>query len=138
MGSGPDDAGLELLRAAARQRLAAGQGELDPGTGCHFGGRPAAGRRVPDGLLLDALPRACDVLGFGLGRGGDEAFRYPVLARIIESASKLDSLRVLEEAGTTVTWRRALLVTNLTVSMEPSLERCDTCRPTVVLGSIYS
>ena len=70
-----------------------------------MGGRPAAGRRVPDGLLLDALPRACDVLD--LGRGGDEAFRDPVLARIIESASKLDSLRVLEEAGTTVPWRPA-------------------------------
>ena len=73
-------------------------------------------RRVPDGLLLDALPRACDVLGLGLGRGGDEAFRYPVLARIIESASKLDSLRVLEEAGTTVTWW-LLLVTNLNVAL---------------------
>ena len=34
-------------------------------------------------------------------------FHYPVLARIIESAIKLDSLRVLEEAGTTVTWRPA-------------------------------
>jgi hypothetical protein len=31
IGSGPDDAGLELLKAAARERLAAGQGELDPG-----------------------------------------------------------------------------------------------------------
>ena len=31
IGSGPDDAGLELLKAAARQRLAAGQGELDSG-----------------------------------------------------------------------------------------------------------
>ena len=31
--------------------------------------------------------------------GGDEVFRQLVLARIIEPVSKLDSLRVLEEAG---------------------------------------
>jgi hypothetical protein len=31
-------------------------------------------------------------------------FRHLVLARIIESASKLDSLRILEEAGSP--WRR--------------------------------
>jgi hypothetical protein len=31
--------------------------------------------------------------------GGDEVFRQLVLARIIEPASKLDSIRVLEEAG---------------------------------------
>ena len=33
IGSAHDDLELELLKAAARQRLAAGQGELDPGTG---------------------------------------------------------------------------------------------------------
>ena len=31
LGSAHDDAGVELLKAAARQRLAAGQGELDLG-----------------------------------------------------------------------------------------------------------
>jgi hypothetical protein len=39
------------------------------------------------------------VLGFGRAAGGDEVFRDLVLARIIEPVSKLDSLRVLEEAG---------------------------------------
>jgi hypothetical protein len=39
------------------------------------------------------------VLGFGQASGGDEVFRGLVLARIIEPVSKLDSLRVLEEAG---------------------------------------
>jgi hypothetical protein len=50
------------------------------------------------GHLLDALGRACRVLGLDRAAGGDEVFR-DLLARIIESASKLDSLRVLEEAG---------------------------------------
>jgi hypothetical protein len=40
-----------------------------------------------------------DVLGLGLAAGSDEVYRQLVLARIIEPASKLDSLRVLEEAG---------------------------------------
>jgi succinate dehydrogenase flavin-adding protein (antitoxin of CptAB toxin-antitoxin module) len=31
LGSAHSDAGVELLKAAARQRLAAGQAELDPG-----------------------------------------------------------------------------------------------------------
>jgi hypothetical protein len=41
------------------------------------------------------------VLGFEDAAGGDEVFRHLVLARIIEPVSKLDSLRVLEEAGVT-------------------------------------
>jgi hypothetical protein len=51
------------------------------------------------GHLLDALGRAYDVLAFGRAAAGDEMFRQLMLARIIEPASKLDSLRVLEEAG---------------------------------------
>ena len=39
------------------------------------------------------------MLGFDQAAGGDEAFRQLVLARIIEPVSKLDSARVLEEAG---------------------------------------
>jgi hypothetical protein len=42
---------------------------------------------------------AYDVLGSGRATAGDEMFRQLVLARIIEPASKLDSLRVLKEAG---------------------------------------
>ena len=38
-------------------------------------------------------------LGFPQATGHDEVFRQLVLARIIEPVSKLDSLRVLEEAG---------------------------------------
>jgi hypothetical protein len=100
IGSAHDDGELELLRAAARQRLAAGQGVLGLGPG--FGGGdggplPITSSRMSH--LLDALGRGYDVLGFSRAAGGDEVFRHLVLARIIEPASKLDSLRVLEEAG---------------------------------------
>jgi Transposase DDE domain len=100
IGSAHDDAELELLKAVARQRLAAGQGVL--GLGLGFGGGeggplPITSSRM--GHLLDALARGYEVLGFGAAAGGDEVFRQLVLARIIEPVSKLDSLRVLEEAG---------------------------------------
>lgn len=39
------------------------------------------------------------MLGLDGAAGGDEVFWQLVLARVIEPASKLDSLRVLEEAG---------------------------------------
>ena len=51
------------------------------------------------GCLLDALWHAYDVLGFTAAVGGDEVFFQLVAARIIEPVSKLDSLRVLGEAG---------------------------------------
>jgi len=99
LGSAHDDAELALLKAAARQRLAAGQGELDLGlaVGAPGGPLPITSSRM--GYLLDALSRAYDVLGFGRAAGGDEVFRQLVLARIIEPTSKLDAPRVLEEAG---------------------------------------
>jgi len=57
IGSAHDDAELELLKAVARQRLAAGQGVLDLGPG--FGG----GRRrgAADQVLADGLPARCPV-----------------------------------------------------------------------------
>jgi hypothetical protein len=100
IGSAHDDAGLEVLKAVARQRLAAGQGVLDLGPGYGSGGGgplPITSSRM--GHLLDGLARGYGVLGFGRATGGDEVFRDLVLARIIEPVSKLDSLRVLEEAG---------------------------------------
>jgi len=99
LGSAHDDAGVELLKAAARQKLAAGQGELDLGldTGSPGGPLPITSSRM--GCLLDALSRGYDVLGFVQATDGDEVFRDLVLARVIEPVSKLDSLRVLEEAG---------------------------------------
>ena len=100
IGSAHDDAQLELLKAAAKQRLAAGQEELDLGldAGADRGGPlPITSSRM--GQLWDALSRAYEVLGFDAATDADEVFRALVLARIIEPTSKLDSLRVLEEAG---------------------------------------
>ena len=98
LGSAHDDGELEALKAAARQRLAAGQGELDLGLPAGASGPlEIASSRM--GYLWDALCRAYDVLGFAQATGGDEVFRQLVLARIIEPTSKQDSLRVLEEAG---------------------------------------
>jgi hypothetical protein len=95
-----DDVELELLKTVARQRFAAGQGELDVG----LDAPPDAGGPLPItasrmGHLWDALSRAYDRLGFADAADGDKVFRRLVLARIIEPISKLDSLRVLEEVG---------------------------------------
>jgi hypothetical protein len=105
IGSAHDDAEVELLKAVARQRLAAGQGVLDLGLEVTDPGRNAAGggplpitaSRME--CLLDALERGWRVLGLEQAAAGDKVFRDLVLARIIEPVSKLDSLRVLEEAG---------------------------------------
>jgi hypothetical protein len=99
LGSAHTAAEVELLKAAARQKLAAGQGELDLGldAGAPGGPLPITSSRM--GCLLDALAHAYDVLGFPAAAGGDEVFFQLAAARVIEPVSKLDSLRVLEEAG---------------------------------------
>ncbi|HEX5200921.1 MAG TPA: IS1634 family transposase, partial [Actinoplanes sp.] len=102
IGSAHDEARLELLKAAARQRLAAGQGELDlgmaPGAAPDRGGPlPITSSRMAH--LWDALSAAFDVLGFDAATGNDDVFRQLVLARIIEPTSKVDAARVLEEVG---------------------------------------
>jgi Transposase DDE domain len=103
IGSAHDDAELEVLKAVARQRLAAGQGELDlglaPAEPAGRGGGPLPITSSRMGHLWDALMHAYRVLGFDRATGGDEVFRHLVVARIIEPTSKLDSLRVLDEVG---------------------------------------
>ena len=100
LGSAHDDRELEALKAAAQQRIAAGQGELDLGLEPASGGPlPITSSRMSH--LVDSLERAYRVLGLEDAAGGDEVFRQLVLARIIEPTSKLDSLRVLDEAGVT-------------------------------------
>lgn len=106
IGSAHTDVALEALKAVARQRLAAGQPELDlgldlagPQVGSGAGGGPLAITSSRMGHLWDALGHAFEVLGFAEATGGDEVFRALVLARIIEPVSKLDSLRVIEEVG---------------------------------------
>ncbi|WUI10388.1 IS1634 family transposase [Micromonospora sp. NBC_00421] len=101
IGSAHTDADLELLKAVAQQRMAAGQGELDlrlPDSPAN-GGAPLPITSSRMGHLLDALCRGFEVLGFGAATGRDEVFAALVVARIIEPTSKLDSLRVLSEAG---------------------------------------
>jgi len=99
LGSAHDEAELEALKAAAQQRIAAGQLELGLGLGSAgpSGPLPITSSRMSH--LVDAVERGYRVLGFEDAAGGDEVFRHLVLARIIEPVSKLDSLRVLEEAG---------------------------------------
>jgi len=105
LGSAHDDVEVELLKAVARQRLAAGQGELDLGLeatepakrGRGGGPLPITSSRM--GHLVEGLEHAYRVLGFEDATGSDEVFRQLAIARIIEPVSKLDSLRVLEEAG---------------------------------------
>ena len=99
VGSAHDEEELAALKAAARQRLAAGQPELDLGLGTAEGSGPLEITASRMGHLWDALSRAYDALGFDEASQGDEVFRQLVAARIIEPTSKQDSLRVLEEAG---------------------------------------
>jgi hypothetical protein len=54
------------------------------------------------------LSRSYVVLGFERATGGDEVLRQLVLARIIEPASKLDSLRVLDQTGVAAASYRTL------------------------------
>jgi Transposase DDE domain len=98
IGSAHDEVELEVLKAVARQRLAAGQAELDLGLESAAGGPlPILGSRMA--TLVGALEHGYRVLGLEQAAGGDEVFAQLVLARIIEPTSKLDSARVLAEAG---------------------------------------
>jgi len=79
------------LKAAARQRLAGGQAQLDLGLDAAATATAAAGSSGPleiassrMGHLWDGLSSAYDALGFARAVGGDEVFRQLVLARIIE------------------------------------------------------
>jgi hypothetical protein len=99
LGSAYDDAQLELLKASAGSGWQPGMASLTwAGTLAHRAARCRSPRRGW-GCVLDALLRGYDVLGFGEASGGDMVFRDLVLARIIEPASKLASVRVLEEAA---------------------------------------
>jgi Transposase DDE domain len=99
LGSAHDEAGVAALKAAATQRLAAGQAQLDLGLAARSESDPLPITSSKAAQLWDALCCAYEVLGFEEAAGGDEAFRQLVLARIIEPTSKADSLRVIEEAG---------------------------------------
>jgi hypothetical protein len=99
LGSAHDEAGIAALKAAAAQRLAAGQAELDLGLAERSAAEPLPITSSKSALLWEALCAAYARLGFDGAAGGDEVFQQLVLARIIEPTSKADSLRVIEETG---------------------------------------
>jgi hypothetical protein len=106
LGSAHDEAGLAALKAAARQRIVAGQSELDLGLDVTARSGPLEIVASRMAHLWEALCRVYDSLGFADAAEGDEVFRQLVLARIIEPTSKLDALRVLAEVGVeTVVYR---------------------------------
>jgi hypothetical protein len=80
---------VEVLKAAAAQRLTDGQQALDLGladTGSS--GAPLEIVSSQASHLWDGLCRACGVLGFDSVLNSDEVLRDLVLARIIEPTSK--------------------------------------------------
>jgi hypothetical protein len=99
LGSAHEEAGIAALKAAAAERLAAGQAVLDLGLAERSACEPLPITSSRAGHLWEALCRAYEVLGFDTASDADEVFRGLVLARIIEPTSKADSLRVLDETG---------------------------------------
>jgi hypothetical protein len=99
LGSAHDEVELAALKAAAAERLAAGQTELDLGIAGHLepGTLPILSSQMTP--LWDALCAAYRFLGFESATKGDIVFRNLVLARIIEPTSKIDAERVLGEVG---------------------------------------
>lgn len=101
IGSAHDEQELASLKAAAAERIAGGQLQLDLGVAADDGAGPLPITSARMAVLWDALADVYTELGFTDTTDGDTVFRDLVLARIIEPTSKLDSLRVLEEVGVT-------------------------------------
>jgi len=99
LGSAHNEVELVALKAAAAERLAAGQTELDLGIAGHLepGALPILSTLMAP--LWESLCLAYRILGFESAVKGDNVFRDLVLARIIEPSSKLDAERVLSEVG---------------------------------------
>ena len=99
IGSAHDESELAALRAAAAERLAVGQAELDLGVAGRAGSGPLPITSSRMSHLWDALCALPTVLRFESVAQGDNVFRDLVLARIIEPTSKADASRVLSEVG---------------------------------------
>jgi hypothetical protein len=94
LGSAHTDAEIEVLKAVAAQRIAAGQDELPIGIPAK---QQAVSLEITSsrmGRLLDAIAAAHRQLGFDEASGGDAVFEQLVTARIIEPTSKQDAARV--------------------------------------------
>jgi hypothetical protein len=99
IGSSHDEAELAALKAAAAERLAAGQVVHDLGLAAPAGSEPLPITSSQMTHLWDGLCAAYRILGFESATNGDNVFRDLVLARIIEPTSKSDTERVLREVG---------------------------------------
>ncbi len=99
VGSAHDDGKLAALKAAAAERLAAGQAVLDLKVTAPPGSEPLPIISSQMTHLWDGLCTAYRILGFESATKGDNVFRDLVLARIIEPTSKVDAERVLTEVG---------------------------------------
>jgi Transposase DDE domain len=99
LGSAHSDAEVELLKAVAAQRIAAGQDPLPLDVAAAQ--EPLALEILSSrmGRLLDAIAAVYGQLGFDKAAGRDAVFEQLVTARIIEPTSKQDAARVLAEAG---------------------------------------
>jgi Transposase DDE domain len=99
LGSAHTGVEVELLKAVAAQRIAAGQDQLPLDVAAPQ--EPAALEITSSrmGRLLDAIGAVYRQLGFDKACGRDVVFEQLVTARIIEPTSKQDAARVLAEAG---------------------------------------
>jgi len=80
VGSAHDEAQVEALKAAAVQRIADGQGELDLGLDLtEIGSAPLEIIGLRAGYLWDGLCLVYEALGLDRAAGGDEVFRDLVL-----------------------------------------------------------
>jgi hypothetical protein len=99
LGSAHDEAELAALKAAATERLAAGQAVLDLGVAGPPGSEPLPIISSQMTHLWGGLCAAYPILGFESAAKGDNVFRDLALARIIEPTSKIDAEGVLTEVG---------------------------------------
>jgi Transposase DDE domain len=99
LGSAHTAAEVEVLKAVAAQRIAAGQDEvpLDVAATQEPMALEITSSRM--GRLLDVIAAVYRELGFDQTCGKDAVFEQLVTARIIEPTSKQDAARVLAEAG---------------------------------------
>lgn len=122
LGSAHDEASLAVLMQAAHERLNAGQQAFDLGLDAADPTSPiplVSGPAVVTGtrceVLWEVLATAYERLGFGAL--ADEAFKSMVLARLVEPASKLATVGILEDLGVAAPHRNTLTA---------ALKRCQT------------
>jgi hypothetical protein len=99
LGSAHTAAEVEVLKAVAAQRIAAGQDELPLEVAATQEPMPLEITSSRMGRLVDVIAAVYRQLGFDQTCGKDAVFEQLVTAPIIEPTSKQDAARVLAEAG---------------------------------------